>query len=601
MLLDALLPLIADLASDLPPDLRYRRLLDAVHRLLPCDAVALLRLDEAGSLAPVAIRGLSADTLGRRFRVGDHPRLRAILEAPGALLFPPDCDLPDPYDGLVDLDNGASHGPVGEVHDCMGCALRIGPRPWGMLTLDALDSGRFSSSDLSLLEAFAALAAATVAATARIDALASSVALERNRAEAYRLASEAGPRRLIGHSPAFEGLMREIDLVAASDLTVLVTGETGSGKELVARSLHARSTRRTRPLVVVNCAALPEGLVESELFGHVRGAFSGATGDRPGKFQTADGGTLFLDEVGELPLAVQAKLLRVLQDGQLQRVGSDREHRADVRLIAATNRDLADEVRAGRFRADLYHRLCTFPIRVPPLRERGPDILLLAGDFIEENRRRTGLRGLLLSPRAQAALLRHGWPGNVRELEYLIARATLKARGRQPAAARARLVTIEVEDLDTDTGTETAGTETGGLECADADAGTGSRLRAATGPDAAAGIAAAADSADVTGAADAAGGADAAGAADETGTPDLRAAVDAFKRHRIEEALARHRGNIAASARALGLDRANLVRLAKRLGVPITSPAAGKRLSARRSAPPAGDPGNAPDIADRPR
>lgn len=564
-LLDALLPLIADLACELPAALRYRRLLEAVHRLLPCDAVALLRLDEHGTLTPVAIRGLSPDSLGRRFRINEQPRLQAILDAPGALLFPPGCTLPDPWDGLVKARPESSGGGL-EVHDCMGCALRSGEQPWGMLTLDALEAGRFSPADLRLLEAFAALAAATVAATARMDALASTVTVERNRAEAYRLATEALPRRLIGESRAFTALMAEIDLVAGSELTVLITGETGSGKELVARSLHARSPRRSRPLIVVNCAALPESLVESELFGHVRGAFSGAVGDRPGKFQAADGGTLFLDEIGELPLVAQAKLLRVLQDGQLQRVGSDREHHADVRLIAATNRDLAEEVRAGRFRADLYHRLCTFPIRVPPLRERGHDILLLAGDFLEENRRRTGLRGLRLSANTQAALLRHDWPGNVRELEYLIARAALKARGRlAPRQRQHGIATIDLADIgdigDTDSAIRGDG--------ADAQLAQGGGKPLGFDP--------------LAGAA----------AVDTAGGLTLGEAVDRFRRQRIETTLARHHGNIAASARALGLDRANLARLAKRLGIPVGSlpaPAddrAGDRAPARPAARPA--------------
>src|SRR5690606_2754432 len=176
-------------------------------------------------------------------------------------------------------------------------------------------------------------------------------------------------------------------------------------------------------------AALPESLVESELFGHVRGAFTGATAARAGKFELADGGTLFLDEIGELPLPVQPKLLRVLQSGQLQRLGSDREHQVDVRIIAATNRDLASAVREGRFRADLYHRLGAYPLPLPALRERGTDVLL-AGHFIERNRARLQIRSAGLTESARQALLEHGWPGNVRELEHLIGRALLRARAQ---------------------------------------------------------------------------------------------------------------------------------------------------------------------------
>ena len=188
VLLAILAPLIADLADELPASLRYQRLLEALQRLLPCDAVALLRLD-GEVLAPLALRGLSPDTLGRRYRIGDHPRLRAILDAPGSLLFPPDCDLPDPYDGLVLRDpSAAGDGARLEVHDCMGCALRVHDRLWGVLTLDDLSPGRFAPADQRLLETFSALAAATVATSTRLEALVRDVADERRRAEAYRLA-----------------------------------------------------------------------------------------------------------------------------------------------------------------------------------------------------------------------------------------------------------------------------------------------------------------------------------------------------------------------------------------------------------------------------
>ncbi|WP_295375819.1 nitric oxide reductase transcriptional regulator NorR [uncultured Pseudacidovorax sp.] len=519
-------PLIADLAHDLPMELRCQRLLTVLRQLLPCDAAALLRLED-DALVPVSVQGLSPDTLGRRFAVAAHPRLRALLDAPGALRFPLDCALPDPYDGLI--EGAAEHL---DVHDCMGCALRVDGAQWGLLTLDALDAGRFSGAELALLDTFASLAAATVAATRRLQQLSLRVEDERRRADAYRHGAAPAPATLVGQSPAFRQMAAEIDLVAPADLTVLLTGETGAGKELVARQLHARSGRADKPMVTINCAALPEHLVESELFGHVRGAFSGAVGDRHGKFQMADGGTLFLDEVGELPLAVQAKLLRALQEGQLQRVGSDREHHVDVRLVAATNRDLAAEVKAGRFRADLFHRLSVFPLRVPPLRERGRDVLLLAGSFIEENRRRMGLRGLRLSADAQDALLAHDWPGNVRELEYLVARAALRARARGDggtglASGLGPIVSIEREDL--------------ALDAAEAPRPLAGAMGASTET--------------------AAGGTVAA--------CDLRQEVDGFQRRKVEAAIAAHPGNLAAAARALGMDRANLARLAGRLGVAV--------------------------------
>ncbi len=286
-------------------------------------------------------------------------------------------------------------------------------------------------------------------ASERINQLARNFEDQRQLAEVYkRAAGGRGPRELIGQSAVHKRLQQEIQLVGNSALSVLITGETGVGKELVAEAIHLQSPRAQKPLISLNCAALPEMLVESELFGHVKGAFSGAVSGRSGKFELADGGTIFLDEVGELPLPVQAKLLRVLQSGQLQRVGSDQEHHVDVRIIAATNRDLADEVRAGRFRADLYHRLSVYPLLVPPLRERGRDVLLLAGFFLEENRARMGLRSLRLNPDAQKMLVAYSWPGNVRELEHLISRATLKALSTH--SERPRILTIEAQSLGMD-------------------------------------------------------------------------------------------------------------------------------------------------------
>ncbi|MDF9895323.1 UNVERIFIED_ORG: anaerobic nitric oxide reductase transcription regulator [Pseudomonas vranovensis] len=404
-LLTALLPLVSDLSRELPERERYRRLLEAMRSLLPCDAAALLRLDGEW-LVPLAVDGLSTDTLGRRFKVDEHPRFAAILSHSEPTRFASDSKLPDPYDGLVE----GLHQHL-EVHDCMGCPLFVDERPWGLITLDALNPEQFQQVELDALQAFASLAAATVNVAERIEHLALRAEDEHQRAEVYRQASGQQHKELIGQSKALKRLLEEIRLVGSSDLTVLITGETGVGKELVAQAIHQASSRAQQPMISLNCAALPDTLVESELFGHVRGAFTGAVGERRGKFELANGGTLFLDEVGELSLSVQAKLLRVLQSGQLQRLGSDQEHRVDVRLIAASNRDLAEEVRAGRYRADFYHRLSVYPLLVPPLRERGRDVLLLSGYFLEQNRSRMGLGSLRLSPEAQAALIAYNWAG----------------------------------------------------------------------------------------------------------------------------------------------------------------------------------------------
>lgn len=217
-------------------------------------------------------------------------------------------------------------------------------------------------------------------------------------------------------------------MVARTDATVLILGETGVGKELVARAIHERSLRRERPLVRVNCTAIPQELFESEFFGHVRGAFSGAFRDRIGRFQLADGGSLFLDEVGDLPLEMQPKLLRVLQDGEFELLGDEKTRRANVRTIAASNQDLAAAVRAGRFRQDLYYRLSVFPIEVPPLRERKEDIPILATHFLESACKRFGQPSLVLTESQIRQLQNYDWPGNVRELENAVERAVIASR-----------------------------------------------------------------------------------------------------------------------------------------------------------------------------
>jgi transcriptional regulator with GAF, ATPase, and Fis domain len=235
--------------------------------------------------------------------------------------------------------------------------------------------------------------------------------------------------RIIGRSPALLKVLADVGQVAPTDSTVLITGETGTGKELIARAIHSASRRRDRPLIKVNCAALPAGLVESELFGHEKGAFTGAIARRLGRFELADGGTLFLDEVGELPAEAQAKLLRVLQEREFERVGGSGPVRADVRVIAATNRDLLREVAEKRFREDLYYRLNVFPVRLPPLRERRGDIPLLIHFLLAKFAARVGKRLGEVSPPTMQRLQGYAWPGNVRELENVLERAVILSAG----------------------------------------------------------------------------------------------------------------------------------------------------------------------------
>ena len=508
-----LLEIARDLTRGLASADRYARLLDAVCGAVACDAACLLML-EGDVLRPVSARGLLPRALGVEFLRREHPRLDIILGSPVPVRFPHDSPLPDPFDDLVQSHAGALSG---RVHDCMGLSLSEGGEVVGALTLDAFDAGSFDGLSLEFLELLGALAGAALRTSALIEALerrawrGEQVARELSRdAEAVRGGS------LVGTSPALARLQREIAMVAASDLPVLIVGETGVGKELVARQLHAASRRASEPLIHVNCAALPESLAESELFGHVAGAFTGATRDRAGKFELASGATLFLDEVGELAPSVQPKLLRALQQGELSRVGSDRTHRVDVRVIAATNRDLEREMARDRFRADLFHRLAAFPLRVPPLRERREDIVPLALHFAELARRRLGTGPLRFTSGALDQLAAANWPGNVRELENAVGRAVLRASyGREPDA----IVPISPQHLE---------------------------LEAPLPP---------------------------AGAAEPSLLP-LRERVTAFQRAAVLDALERNGGGWAEAARALGMDRGNLFHLAQRLGISRNAPAA---------------------------
>ncbi len=301
----------------------------------------------------------------------------------------------------------------------------------GTLGVASVKPNQYGDTDVSFLREVAAqIAMAIVNMRAHEELAVLKARVERENVYLREeIRSEHNFVEMVGSSPALLEVIRNVERVAPTDATVLVSGETGTGKELVARAIHARSARSGRALVKVNCGAISAGLVESELFGHVKGAFTGALERRLGRFEVADGGTIFLDEVGELPPDTQVKLLRVLQEGEFEPVGSSTPLRTDVRVIAATNRDLEEAVRAGRFRADLFYRLNVFPIRTPPLRERVEEIPQLVAFFIGRLGRRFGKTVEGVAPATMDRLVRYAWPGNVRELQNVLERAVVLATG----------------------------------------------------------------------------------------------------------------------------------------------------------------------------
>ncbi len=301
----------------------------------------------------------------------------------------------------------------------------------GTFTVWSGTKHRYSEADAELLQEVANQVALAIANMKSYEEIASLKArLEKENVYLQEeIRTEHNFEEIVGNSTALLDLLRRVDQVAPTDSSVLIYGETGTGKELIARAIHNRSMRKSRPLVKVNCSAISAGLVESELFGHVKGAFTGAFERRIGRFELADGGTIFLDEVGELPLETQVKLLRVLQEREFEPVGSNRSVHVDVRVIAATNRSLRESINAGTFRSDLYYRLNVFPLEVPPLRERGADIPQLAKFFLSRYSRNLGKRMEEISAAATERFSNYSWPGNVRELQNVIERAVIISPG----------------------------------------------------------------------------------------------------------------------------------------------------------------------------
>ncbi|MGB7923348.1 MAG: sigma 54-interacting transcriptional regulator [Pyrinomonadaceae bacterium] len=342
------------------------------------------------------------------------------------------------------FDSEYAHGLAGEgIKSGCGFPLIAHGRPLGTLAVASMTEETFPDADIELLSHIAdqiAIAVENALQFRELKEFKNKLAAEKLYLE-EEIKTEHNFAEIIGESPALKHVLKEVETVAPTDSVVLIQGETGTGKELIARAIHDLSARRERTLVKLNCAAIPTGLLESELFGHERGAFTGAVAQRVGRFEIAHKGTLFLDEVGDIPLELQSKLLRVLQEGEFERLGSSRTTKVDVRVVAATNRDLQQMVAEGTFRADLYYRLNVFPVRLPPLRERAADIPLLVSYFAQRHARRMKKRIETIPSTALEALTRHTWAGNIRELENFIERAVILTRGSELQIPLAELQT----------------------------------------------------------------------------------------------------------------------------------------------------------------
>src|SRR5437762_3000146 len=404
-------------------------LLDAIsarlERVIPHECATLALYDkDCGDLVVHAVTAKSSN--GRGY-VGKRFTGSAADEA-----FTPRRTLVFGEDDLTGrfADTAAAMRETG-IRSVCAVPLVVGDRGLGTLTVGSLQPDAFTPASVTMIEAVArqvAMAVANALAFREIAQLTEKLAEERLYLES-EIRAEHPFAEIVGESRLLRDALQQVEIVAPSDATVLVLGETGTGKELIARAIHDRSGRRERTFVKINCAAIPSGLLESELFGHERGAFTGAIAQRIGRFEVAHGGTIFLDEIGEIPLELQTKLLRVLQEREFERLGSSRTLRTDARLIAATNRDLEAMVAEQKFRSDLFFRLNVFPIQVPPLRERHGDIPLLVRHFAQQFSKRMNKTIDTISSATMDALSRYHWPGNIRELQNIIERAVITSTG----------------------------------------------------------------------------------------------------------------------------------------------------------------------------
>ncbi len=496
----ALLQISLSLGQNLKPEVVFRRILDGLSVLIPNDVSTIL-LKEGDFLKVAAQRGFkqSLRDMELNFEIERHPRLRRALESSGTLRFL-NPDEPDPFDDLVE----GAEVLTGKMHSCMAAPLLLNSKPIGLITVDHLEEEQFAEEQENLLFFLGSFAALSIHHAQLIEALEKRRQnLETLNQNLFENLGQAHQTELIGSSRQMREIRRQIAVLGPSPANVLILGPTGSGKELAARALHAGSPRSKQPMIYVNCAAIPPSLAESELFGHTRGAFTGALGERKGKFEQANGGTLFLDEIGELPLNLQASLLRVLQEGEIQRVGSDKTLKVNVRVIAATNRDLIRMQQDGLFRTDLFHRLAVLTLNLPSLIQHREDIPELCEHYLNQLTRKYR-KHFQLPARITEQIQQRSWPGGVRELFHTLESMAVWA----DAGNSQELFSLPDTPLNSDLPGPTF-----------------------------------------------------------SPARDLKTATEEFQKNLIQQALQSSLGNQTQAAKALGLDPGNLIRKMKALGL----------------------------------
>lgn len=407
----------------LSPQKTMEIVLEAINEFIPYELAVILSKEPDNNLKVRYARGpLVSDSINHfEIPLKERPDLQEVLKIGNVKLVEEthDSDHHDTYEDVIDLPTG---------HSCMLAPLKVDDEILGLMTLDHRQCDMFTPQRVSIANSLSKLIALALAQAMATDSL-----LNEKETLIYERNSLIGDissvvEGLVGKSPAWLQVIEKIKLVAPTESHVMILGETGTGKEQVAKAIHALSKRSTQPFITLNCSALNYNLAESELFGHEKGAFTGAVSSRRGRFELADGGILFLDEIGDLPFDIQPKLLRAIQEGTFERLGSEKTIHSDVRIICATNVDLESKVKEGKFREDLFYRLNVFPIQLPPLHQRKDDIYLLSNYFLEKLSNKFGNKKLILSTEAVKTLRENSWPGNVRELQNTLERAVILSK-----------------------------------------------------------------------------------------------------------------------------------------------------------------------------